>query len=237
MLSNHMGSTLAFQWRSSSIFIAVLLCHLIIFYAAVGWGEKGERQDPMQFISVSMLSPSHAPHHPESQEHSSTISGNDMQAASNRRSASRALPAVSNSREVPSPDSRASRQAESPAQLPADASSSASQGTRHEGSVASQSSSETSGARFDAGYLRNPKPVYPSASRRFGEEGKVILRVRVSSSGLPLTIETRQSSGHARLDDAARSAVEKWRFVPAKHGTQPVEAWVLVPLAFSLDSE
>lgn len=232
-----MGSALAFQRRSSSIFIAVLLCHLVIFYAAVGWGEKGEQQDPMQFISVSMLSPSHAPHHPESQERSSTISGNDMQAASNRPFASRTLPtAASSSREVSSPDSRSSRQAESPAQLPADAASSSSQRARNEGSAA-QSSNEISGARFDAGYLRNPKPVYPSASRRFGEEGKVILRVRVSSNGLPLVIETRQSSGHARLDDAARSAVEKWRFIPARHGTQPVEAWVLVPLAFSLDSE
>lgn len=91
-------------------------------------------------------------------------------------------------------------------------------------------------ARFDADYLRNPKPVYPSMSRRLGEEGKVLLRVRVSTQGLALSVDIRQSSGYLRLDEAARAAVEKWRFVPAQRGSEAIEATVLVPLAFSLDS-
>lgn len=91
-------------------------------------------------------------------------------------------------------------------------------------------------ARFDAAYLQNPKPVYPAMSRRLGEEGRVVLKVKVSSQGLPLSIEIRQSSNFTRLDEAARSAVEHWRFVPAKQGNETIEAWVLVPLLFSLDS-
>lgn len=91
-------------------------------------------------------------------------------------------------------------------------------------------------ARFDADYLQNPKPVYPPMSRRLGEEGKVVLRVRVSRDGHPLTVEIRQSSGYARLDDAAKNAVERWRFVPARQGDEPVEASVLVPLNFTLNS-
>lgn len=91
-------------------------------------------------------------------------------------------------------------------------------------------------ARFDADYLQNPKPVYPPMSRRLGEEGKVVLRVRVSAQGQALSVEVRQSSGFTRLDDAARSAVERWRFVPARQGEQAVEAWVLVPLTFTLDN-
>lgn len=91
-------------------------------------------------------------------------------------------------------------------------------------------------ARFDAAYLQNPKPVYPTMSRRLGEEGRVILKVKVSPQGLPLTIEIKQSSNFSRLDEAARSAVELWRFVPAKQGNETIEAWVLVPLLFSLDS-
>ncbi len=92
-----------------------------------------------------------------------------------------------------------------------------------------------SAARFDADYLQNPKPAYPPLSRRLGEEGKVVLRVRVSAAGEPLAVEIRQSSGHARLDEAARAAVEKWRFVPAKRGSEAIEASVLVPLSFTLN--
>lgn len=90
-------------------------------------------------------------------------------------------------------------------------------------------------ARFDADYLQNPKPVYPAMSRRLGEEGKIVLRVRVSRDGLPLTVEISQSSGFTRLDEAAKSAVERWRFVPARQGDAPVEATVLVPLNFTLN--
>lgn len=90
-------------------------------------------------------------------------------------------------------------------------------------------------ARFDADYLQNPKPVYPPVSRRLGEEGKVVLRVRVGAQGASLAVEVRQSSGHPRLDEAARAAVEKWRFVPARQGGEAVEATVLVPLHFTLD--
>jgi protein TonB len=91
-------------------------------------------------------------------------------------------------------------------------------------------------ARFDADYLQNPKPVYPAMSRRLGEEGKVVLRVRVSAQGQPLSVEVSKSSGFPRLDDAARLAVERWRFVPARQGNEPIEASVLVPLNFTLSN-
>jgi protein TonB len=91
-------------------------------------------------------------------------------------------------------------------------------------------------ARFDADYLQNPKPVYPPMSRRMNEEGKVVLRVRVSAQGQPLAVEIKQSSGYARLDEAAKTAVERWRFVPARQGSEAIEASVLVPLNFTLSN-
>ncbi len=91
-------------------------------------------------------------------------------------------------------------------------------------------------ARFDAEYLQNPKPVYPAISRRQGEEGKVVLRVKVSAQGAALAVEIKQSSGFLRLDNAALAAVEQWRFVPARQGSEAVESAVLVPLQFSLDN-
>jgi protein TonB len=89
-------------------------------------------------------------------------------------------------------------------------------------------------ARFDADYLHNPKPTYPLLSRRFGEEGRVLLRIRVSPQGSPLAVELDQSSGYPRLDRAARDAVEKWRFLAARQGGEAVASWVLVPIAFKL---
>lgn len=91
-------------------------------------------------------------------------------------------------------------------------------------------------ARFDAAYLANPKPPYPPASRRLGEEGRVVLRVRVGADGLAEHVELRQSSGFARLDAAAAEAVARWRFVPATRGAQAMAAWVLVPVVFNLES-
>lgn len=91
-------------------------------------------------------------------------------------------------------------------------------------------------ARFDADYLQNPRPAYPPMSRRLGEQGKVVLRVRVSSQGSPLSVEIKESSGFPRLDEAARNAVERWRFVPARQGAEAIEASVLVPLNFTLSN-
>ncbi|WLT30480.1 energy transducer TonB [Geothrix sp. PMB-07] len=90
--------------------------------------------------------------------------------------------------------------------------------------------------RFDAAYLQNPEPDYPALSKRFGEEGKVILRVLVNPEGQPEQVEVRQSSGHARLDQAALGTVKRWRFTPARRGTERLAAWVLVPLSFQLDA-
>lgn len=90
-------------------------------------------------------------------------------------------------------------------------------------------------ARFDADYLHNPKPVYPALSRRNGEEGKVLLRVRVSAEGQALEVGIRQSSGFIRLDEAARDAVGRWRFVPARRGDEAIESWVVVPITFGLE--
>jgi protein TonB len=88
--------------------------------------------------------------------------------------------------------------------------------------------------RFDADYLHNPAPVYPTLSRRLGEEGRVVLRVFVEPGGRPGRIEIGTSSGAPRLDQAAQEAVRRWQFVPARRGEEAVGAWVLVPVVFNL---
>lgn len=90
-------------------------------------------------------------------------------------------------------------------------------------------------ARFDAAYLHNPEPKYPPLSRRLGEEGKVLLRVRVSRDGQPATIDFEKSSNFERLDEAAKQVVARWRFIPAKRGDEAIEASVIIPIVFRLD--
>ncbi len=88
---------------------------------------------------------------------------------------------------------------------------------------------------FNAAYLNNPAPGYPSVSRRLGEQGQVLLRVQVMEDGTAGSVELQNGSGSSRLDLAALEAVKKWRFVPAKRGEQPVSASVVVPIRFSIE--
>lgn len=101
--------------------------------------------------------------------------------------------------------------------------------------AASPGSSTLSPVRFDVAYLQNPAPVYPAMSRRLGEEGKVLLRVKVSADGNPLTVNLEKSSNFTRLDDSALQVVNRWRFVPAKRGDEAIEASVIVPIVFRLE--
>jgi protein TonB len=88
--------------------------------------------------------------------------------------------------------------------------------------------------RFDADYLSNPKPPYPSASRKLREEGTVYLRVHVDTDGRALKVELKKSSGISRLDQSALDTVAQWRFVPARRGSAQIASWVVVPIVFSL---
>ena len=94
--------------------------------------------------------------------------------------------------------------------------------------------SEVIQPKFDANYLNNPKPGYPSISHRLGEEGVVMLRVYVSAQGTPDQIQLLKSSGFARLDQAAQEAVARWRFVPARQGKIAIAEWVDIPITFQL---
>ncbi|MET1085045.1 MAG: energy transducer TonB [Burkholderiales bacterium] len=90
--------------------------------------------------------------------------------------------------------------------------------------------------RFNADYLQNPAPPYPPLARRMGEQGRVVLRVLVNTEGAAERVDLRHSSGSPRLDESALETVKRWKFVPARQGDQPVSAWVLVPISFSLQS-
>jgi protein TonB len=88
--------------------------------------------------------------------------------------------------------------------------------------------------RFDAAYLSNPAPAYPPLARARHEEGRVLLQVLVSANGTAARVEIKTSSGSSMLDKAALETVKTWRFVAARQGDTPIEAWVVVPMLFTL---
>ena len=87
----------------------------------------------------------------------------------------------------------------------------------------------------NAQYLQNPKPAYPTLSKRLGEQGKVVVRVLIGADGNAQKAEIHQSSGYSRLDQAALNTVLAWRYVPGKRGSVPETMWFNVPINFILE--
>ena len=77
-------------------------------------------------------------------------------------------------------------------------------------------------------------PSYPSHSRRLGEEGKLVLRVELDTDGQIDTAEVINSSGHARLDNAALTAVKSWQCESPIRDGYTVRAVALQPFNFVL---
>lgn len=87
----------------------------------------------------------------------------------------------------------------------------------------------------DAEYLQNPKPSYPSLSKRLGEQGTVLIQVLIGVDGNAQKAEIKKSSGFDRLDQAALTTVLKWRYVPGKRAGVAEAMWFTVPVAFALE--
>jgi periplasmic protein TonB len=69
---------------------------------------------------------------------------------------------------------------------------------------------------------RNRPPLYPFEAAQRGDHGNVILLIHVSPDGFAAGVDVMKSSGHPVLDQAARDAVSKWRFIPAVKDGVPI---------------
>jgi periplasmic protein TonB len=61
----------------------------------------------------------------------------------------------------------------------------------------------------------------------------VLLRVLVDALGRPAQVQLERSSGYARLDEAARAAVQKALFRPYELNGVAQPAQVLIPIEFT----
>ena len=77
-------------------------------------------------------------------------------------------------------------------------------------------------------------PRYPHDSRRLREQGTVVLMVLLGVDGRVADISVAQSSGFARLDQAALAAVRRWRWSPTMRGGTAVMVKGLVEIPFIL---
>lgn len=91
--------------------------------------------------------------------------------------------------------------------------------------------------KFGVSYLNNPPPIYPAEAKRRKQQGVVMLKVLVTTSGKPDRIEVSESAGLLSLDQAALDAVKKWTFIPAKIGQEVIAAYVIVPIRFNLEKK
>jgi protein TonB len=81
---------------------------------------------------------------------------------------------------------------------------------------------------------RSVPPLYPTSARRAGIEGTAKIRLQIGSDGKVQSSSIAVSSGHKTLDTAALTAAQKWRFIPAKQGSNTIPSTVVVPIRFTL---
>jgi protein TonB len=80
----------------------------------------------------------------------------------------------------------------------------------------------------------NRPPHYPDLARRNGWQGLCMVRVAVSASGRAGAVSLARSSGYGILDQAALTAVKRWKFTPRMVRGVSAESTVEVPVNFSL---
>jgi protein TonB len=83
-------------------------------------------------------------------------------------------------------------------------------------------------------FLVPPAPVYSRISAKMRESGQALVRVFIDEAGMPRNVQLVTSTGFARLDDAALTAVRNARFKPYLENGVAVAGWASIPIEFEL---
>lgn len=86
----------------------------------------------------------------------------------------------------------------------------------------------------DVDYINRPVAVYPSVSRRLGEQGIGKYRVLINASGKIDDITVQQSTGYDRLDNVAIQAIRRATFKPHMENGRPIAVYAIIPIEFKL---
>ncbi len=100
--------------------------------------------------------------------------------------------------------------------------------------VPASNSGPLSVANINTNLLSGTPPTYPMLARRKREQGIVVLRLVISEVGRVTDVDVEKSSGFTALDEAAASAVRKWRWSPTMRDGKAVVITGLVKIPFIL---
>jgi TonB family protein len=82
-------------------------------------------------------------------------------------------------------------------------------------------------------FLHREMPVYPFVARRYGKEGKVVLKLLIDQNGILQNIEVIEPSGFG-FTEAAVSAITKSSFTPAYRNGETIASKALLAVRFIL---
>jgi len=77
-------------------------------------------------------------------------------------------------------------------------------------------------------------PAYPSAMRRQGISGEVVLTFVVSANGAVRDVQVRSAS-RREFEGPALEALQRWKFRPGRRDGQPVSVRMELPLYFRIE--
>ena len=89
-------------------------------------------------------------------------------------------------------------------------------------------------AELAAVEIHNPPPAYPAAPRRRGQEGHVLVELRILKDGSVADPVVLECAGSPQFADAALKAVVNWRYRPATLGGAAVESVHRVRFTFKI---
>ncbi|MBI2840203.1 MAG: TonB family protein [Acidobacteria bacterium] len=84
--------------------------------------------------------------------------------------------------------------------------------------------------------VTRPSPVYPDVAKRSGVAGTVRLSILVSETGSVVDVKVLSETGGklGLLNEAASSAVKRWKYQPATRSGKKVKVWLNVSIPFTL---
>lgn len=105
--------------------------------------------------------------------------------------------------------------------------------TEHSSSQPAVEDANNHPPKIDKSYSQ-PQLPYPDAAQVNGEEGSIVLRVKVGSEGRVRNVKIAKTSGFDDLDNAAIEGVLRYRFVPAQENGETSTEWTDLTVTYQL---
>lgn len=83
--------------------------------------------------------------------------------------------------------------------------------------------------------VRNPAPPYPGEALKWGIEGRVVARLKVTPSGEVERVYIKKSSMYMSLDDVVVTTLSEWHFKPMADWSGP--RWLEQEIEFDLEEQ